>query len=920
MFLNWFVRGLWHPSFSRRQVRPSILRKLARPGLELLEDRVLPSVYAVINTNDSGEGSLRQAILDANAHPAPNTIIFDIPGQGGHTIRPLSSLPHITNPVTIDATFQPGYAGTPLIVLDGSGAGANVSGLLIEAGNSTVRGLVVNNFSLDGIGLATHGGDILQNNYLGTDASGTQSLGNLWGVHIGDGVTGCTVGGTVPTDRNLLSGNRLGGVLLDNNTADNLVEGNYIGTDASGTTALGNGDLTSGDGGVVVRGIGNTIGGTNPGARNLLSGNPSDGIYISGYGNVVRGNFIGTDVTGTRALPNRGGVTVVNFGNIIGGTGQGAGNLISGNTGAGVAFPPPGDSNLVQGNYIGTDVTGTQALANGIGIDDSALVNTIGGPSPGAGNLISGNRLDGISIIRGGTVVQGNYIGTDTTGTLALPNGSSGVQVGSVATNTRIGGMGAGAGNLISGNRADGISVNASSGNVVQGNLIGTDVTGATALGNGGDGVLLSNAARNTIGGTTAAARNVISANAANGVEIVGAGATGNLVQGDYIGTDVTGTAALPNNTGLALGGGIYLNGSPGNVIGGLTATPGTGPGNVISGNQDAGILVLGPAATGNLMEGNLVGTDATGMTGLGNGLSTAFAGIRVGSPNNTVGGTADGARNIVSANGGSGIATSAAGTVVQGNYVGTDLTGTIALGNQVNGVNINDVDIASGTAHNLIGGTSPAAGNVISGNARHGLNISGSRASGNQVQGNIIGMAVTGAAALGNGGNGVLVALAADNSIGGTAGGVGNVIAYNGLDGVLVDTGTGNAIRRNSIFANGNLGIELQNHGNHDQPAPMLTSASSSGGFLTFQGTLTAAPLTTYTLEFFANTTADPSGFGQGERFIGFITVTTDANGNATFAAGFASDVQPGEFLSATATDPANNTSAFSQDVLITE
>jgi hypothetical protein len=211
------------------------------------------------------------------------------------------------------------------------------------------------------------------------------------------------------------------------------------------------------------------------------------------------------------------------------------------------------------------------------------------------------------------------------------------------------------------------------------------------------------------------------------------------------------------------------------------------------------------------------------------------------------------------------------------------------------------------------------AAGNVISGNARQGVNISGSKASGNQVQGNIIGMVVTGAAALGNGGNGVLVALAADNAIGGSAGGAGNVIAFNGLDGVLVDTGTGNAIQRNSIFANGHLAIELLNHGNNDQAAPVLTSASSTGGFLTFQGTLTAAPLTTYTLEFFANSTADPSGFGQGERFIGFITVTTDANGNATFAADFATDVQPGEFLSATATDPDNNTSAFSRDVVVT-
>jgi hypothetical protein len=711
MFLNWLPRRLWHACSSGRPFRHPLLRKLARPRLEPLEDRVLLTVFTVINTNDSGAGSLRQAILDANADPFVDTIAFAVDGGGVQTIRPLSSLPAVTNQVTIDATFQPGYAETPLIVLDGSVAGANVSGLTIAAGNSTVRGLVVNNFGLYGIALATRGGDILQNNYLGTDATGTQPLGNDWGVIIGAGVTNCIIGGTGATDSNLVSGNRTGGIIINVNADGNVVEGNYIGTDASGSTALGNGVLGP-NGGVLILGLGNTIGGTSRGAGNLISGNPANGVVIDQGGNFVRGNFIGTDATGTRALPNFVGVSVENSSNVIGGTDPGAGNLISGNTFGGVGFAPEAYDNLLEGNYIGTDVTGTQALGNGTGVGDSAFVgNTIGGTSPGAGNLISGNRGDGVSIGRSSRV-QGNYIGTDATGTQALPNGGSGVQIGSIAANVTIGGTADGAGNVISGNAADGITV-AGSRTVIQGNYIGTDVTGTQAVPNGSSGVqMASGSSNNTIGGTA------------------------------------------------------------------------NGAGNVISGNAADGIYIQGPSTTA---------------------------------------------------------------IVVQGNQIGTDITGTLALGNGGNGVTV------TGGAH--------------------------------------------------------------DNTIGGAAPRATNVIAFNGGDGVLVDGGTSNAIRLNSIFANGGLGIDLVNGGNHNEPAPVITSATSGGGITMIQGTLQAAPNSTFTLDLFANSDGD----GQGERFLGSITVTTDASGHAVFTVIFAVDVLPGESITATATDANGNTSRFSQGVLVT-
>jgi hypothetical protein len=222
------------------------------------------------------------------------------------------------------------------------------------------------------------------------------------------------------------------------------------------------------------------------------------------------------------------------------------------------------------------------------------------------------------------------------------------------------------------------------------------------------------------------------------------------------------------------------------------------------------------------------------------------------------------------------------------------------------------------GGSNNAVGGTAAGAGNLIAGNAGDGVTIFGPSTRGNRVQGNKIGTDSTGTLGVGNGGNGVaLTGGSNNNTVGGTAPGAGNTIAFNVLDGVLIDLGTGNAVLRNAIFANGGQGIELLHGGNNDQPAPVLTSASSAGGVLTVQGTFSGRPATTYTLEFYAN--GDPSSPGQGERFFAAVTVTTDAGGNAGFTLSLAIDVPPGAFLTATATDPNDNTSAFSQPVAVT-
>jgi hypothetical protein len=336
-----------------------------RPRLENLEDRLVPATFTVLNTNDSGPDSLRQAILNANATPGADLITFNIGGGGVQTIEPLSPLPTITDAVTIDGTTQPGFAGSPLIELNGANASTSSSaaGLTITGGNSTVRGLVINRFHTFGIHLVTNG--------------------------------------------------------------NNVIVGNYIGTDVTGMAALGNGDA-----GVMMRNSANNIiGGSTAAARNVVAANGGSGVvnaahgivmFLSGSaGNKVQGNYVGTDAAGTAALGNVGGGVVLNGGahhNLVGTDGDGVndaaeGNLISGGAaheGAGVILAAAGtDYNRVAGNRIGTDVTGTAALANNTGVFfyPGPQGNQIGG-SPVLANTIAFNRFHGVNLLGATTTLM----------------------------------------------------------------------------------------------------------------------------------------------------------------------------------------------------------------------------------------------------------------------------------------------------------------------------------------------------------------------------------------------------------------------------------------------------------------------------------------------------------------------------------
>lgn len=375
---------------------------------------VQAATFTVINTLDTGAGSLRQAIIDSNANPGMDNISFNIPGAGPHTIQPLSALPTITDPVVIDGYTQPGASPNPngpglglntilQIELDGTLAGGIAIGLTIAAGNTEVRGLVVNRFDQDGIELNTEGNNKIEGNFIGTDVTGTIGFGNgSNGISVLS--SNNMVGGTAAEAKNLISANFSQGIKIGG--SENLVQGNLIGADVTGTTELGNAN-----GIVISGGSNNKIGGTTPDARNVISGNNGDGVVIfSATGNLVQGNFIGTDVTGNTGLGNAArGVKISSaLGNTIGGTTPGARNVISANGGHGVAIGGLGN-NLVQSNSIFSN--------GGLGIDlgnDGVTPNDVGDSDTGSNDLQNFPVINS-ALSNGGTHVSGTLNSTPNT-------------------------------------------------------------------------------------------------------------------------------------------------------------------------------------------------------------------------------------------------------------------------------------------------------------------------------------------------------------------------------------------------------------------------------------------------------------------------------------------------------------------------
>jgi CSLREA domain-containing protein len=600
--------------------------------------------------------------------------------------------------------------------------------------------------------------------------------------------------------------------------------------------------------------------------------------------------------------------------------------IIDGTTQAGVELDGS-DAGAVSGLVVTAGGTTVQGLAidrfGGSGIHLPSSGNTIGGPTTADRNVISGNTIDGIQISGADTTgnqVRGNYIGTNAAGTAAFGNNFQGVSLLGGAHGNTIG-----PGNVLSGNGVDGVGMfgAATTGNVVQGNLIGTNAAGTAAIPNISEGVGIVDGNNNTVGGTSAGRRNVISGNSQTGVGIFGATATGNVIQGNFIGTNAAGTAAVGNANA-----GVYIQSSTAsNTVGGEVA----GAGNLISGNAAHGIQTSG--AVGVKVTGNLIGTDVNGTADLGN----AREGVRIeGGSGATIGGTTTAARNVASGNNGFGILLyGTTGATVQGNYAGTNVTGTAAVGNGLDGIGVD------GGSNNTIGGTAAGAGNLTSGNGNQGIAVFGvdfpAGTTGNVIQGNLVGTNAAGTGTIGNGGDGVRMHNASNTTVGGTATGAGNVVTGNGAYGITVfagaGTATGNRISGNSVFANGALGIDLGHDGvtandpgdgdsgaNNLQNFPDLTDASTSTAGTVVDGTLGSTPSTTFTVEFFTSNACDPTGFGEGKTLLGRKSVTTGAGGTISFRFTTTAMVGAADFITATATDPSGNTSEFSQCKQITE
>lgn len=517
---------------------------------------------------------------------------------------------------------------------------------------------------------------------------------------------------------------------------------------------------------------------------------------------------------------------------------------------------PPGGANVFEGNYIGTNVTGTATSANnGAGIDVDTDGNFIGGTTPDARNLITGND-QGIALSGAGATgnfVRGNFIGLDVSGAVALGNSSDGIRINSGATGNTIGGSVVSARNVIAGN-SDGIEIDAANGNTVGYNFIGTDVTGLLPRSNSDNGVEIVDANTNVV------ERNVISGNDGDGVMIDGAGAFGNIVRSNYIGVDYTGAAPLANGIG--------------------------------------GCRVQGGAS------------------------------------NNTIGGGTLAARNVLSGNGEDGIYVTDAGTdstVIQGNYFGTNAAGTAAIPNGDRGV-----QIESGATNTIIGGTGTNDGNLISGNTGDGLIIADwltLGTTGTIVEGNLIGVAIDGVTPLGNQKQGIQIAPSSGNRIGGTTPTSGNVIAHNNWSGIHAssNTATDNSILRNSIHSNGNQGIDLDGDGitsndfadadagaNELRNFPVITSAIASGGTITvdFDLDLGATLAGDYRIEFFKNPSGLDATNGEGENFADAVVISHGGTGVEPFSHSFSGTAS--DTLTATTTDSVfgggyGNTSEFS-------
>lgn len=543
--------------------------------------------------------TLRSAIWEGQATPAGDHIAFRIPGPNttimvGSTGLPLPLLGDVFNfGTTIDGTTQtlpPAGGGgpppAPPVTLDGSLLGPGANGLVLVRPFNIVEGLAIVNFPASGVHIGSANGQFntVRGCWIGVDATGTAAA-NGEGVRITASGHHNFIGDIFPEFGNLISGNTNDGVEISGGAHHNEVRNSFIGTNAAGSGAIPNGLA-----GVLIGGASNnTIGGTDPSARNVISGNGTNGIEIvndpagpDSALNKVQNNYIGLRATGTAALANGQDGVHITFGahdNLIGGSTGSAGNVISGNGDDGVDINTASNTNLVQTNRIGVTPSGDAVLGNadnGVEISVGSKFNQIGGSIAGEENIISGNGSAGVEVRDPGTdenVIQENRIGTNSAAA-PLGNGTFGVLIRLGARENTV------TGNNIEANTLSGVVIRDSG---TDQNHVLANFIGSASLPNTNGVWLDSGAEANDI------SNNAIGNNSADGILITGSDAN-----------VITGNTVLGNGAGPDGGSGIWIGGAL-NVVGGSIPAAG----NTISGNLGDGVTIDGGVS--NTVRGNTI-------------------------------------------------------------------------------------------------------------------------------------------------------------------------------------------------------------------------------------------------------------------------------------------------------------------------
>ena len=878
----------------------------------------LPRPDVVRNTNDSGPGSLRDAMR--YAEECPGAIIrFRIPktdpGFDGKafTIKTKGFLSDIISPGTIlDATTQNAFTGNtngsgPVVYLDGSSAGDYVSGFVIKAPNCVVSGFGIINFKGAGVNVSGADNASVQRCWIGLAAGGLTAAANGW-----DGINSENHSAHGRFLNNVLCANANGGIQIHGGVGAT-IQGNYVGVAPDGKTGIGNGWagiwLGEGSSNCLVGGVG-ALG-------NLVGSNKAAGISLDkSSSNSIIGNRVGVNLAVTSPLGNQGnGVEVVDgsTNNQIGSKVTGGGNWVAGNNSGEIMVVDPGtDGNSIFGNRIGVSSSLKSAIGNpgnGIYIGRGARANKVGDGTPGSGNLIGGSGYAGIAIADPGTtgnIVQSNVIGCDPTGAVAIPNKHSGIAIFNGASSNTIGGIGTQFRNLCSGNGDNGIQVGdpTSTGNLIYGNWVGLNATGKAVLPNAATGIAIYNSAGHTIIGTTlAGGGNVCCGNGSDGIGAYKAPYT--TIKGNRSGVSPSGTGLGNHGSGISVASGSTVVAVSNNWS---------------AGNGASGIWVGNAGTSGVVIKGNTVGCNLAGSVAIPN----TYAGITLddGASSCTIGGTAAGERNLVSGGADLGILLSGSATTanfVLSNFVGVDASGKLPLANQKSGIGL-----WNGAHGNTL------AYNVVSGNGNSGFEIYNQATLGNKIISNRIGVNVAGNS-LPNAAQAIDIGDSAhDNTIG-------TITAGNVVDGdpthdsirVWGDNSLHNSIRGNNFLGSSELNINLQggsedvygvtaNHMGGDvvgpnnlQNYPEILSRSSTSSIdkVTYQ--LSGLPSTTYSIDVYITSYFGGSYHGGKMKYLTTAFIKTLASGMGTATVSIPKQTM-GTYVLLQATSPTGNSSEF--------